>query len=161
MECADGHVPISEIELELIDGSAAALYGVASEIHRIEPVRIEPLTKCERGYALAAGRSASPRRAKPIRYPDAPTAGDALEAVLRECVAHWTANEGPALDGHDPEGVHQMRVGLRRLRSALSVFAPLLPPDDIAWLKDGSRSALRALDRRASGMSSSSISSIR
>jgi len=38
------------------------------------------------------------------------------------------------LAGTDPEGVHQARVALRRLRSALSLFRRLLPAADHQWL---------------------------
>ena len=33
-----------------------------------------------------------------------------------------------ALKGKDPEGVHQLRVSLRRIRTALSIFKPLIRP---------------------------------
>jgi CHAD domain-containing protein len=46
-----------------------------------------------------------------------------------------------AARAHDPEGVHQMRVAIRRLRSALATFRPLLDRDvteplraELAWL---------------------------
>lgn len=34
-----------------------------------------------------------------------------------------------AINGHDPEGVHQLRVSLRRMRTAFTVFTPVLQPD--------------------------------
>ena len=36
---------------------------------------------------------------------------DAFGTILRACLQHWCVNEAAALDGRDPEGVHQMRVG--------------------------------------------------
>ena len=50
------------------------------------------------------------------------TIGDVVLAVLRECLGHVVANQAAVLDGRDPEGVHQIRVGLRRLRVALTAF---------------------------------------
>ena len=41
-------------------------------------------------------------------------------------------NEDAALAG-DPEGIHQMRVAVRRLRAILSAFAPLLPREQRRW----------------------------
>jgi CHAD domain-containing protein len=38
------------------------------------------------------------------------------------------AAEPVAGEGADPEGVHDMRVGTRRLRAALSLYGPALPP---------------------------------
>jgi CHAD domain-containing protein len=45
------------------------------------------------------------------------------------------ANEPATLDGSDPEGLHQMRVGLRRMRSALTLFDGVLPMMQAGWLK--------------------------
>ncbi len=56
------------------------------------------------------------------------TVDDAIQAILRSCVEQWCANEAAAHDGSDPEGVHQMRVAIRRLRSAFSVFGRLIDP---------------------------------
>ena len=39
----------------------------------------------------------------------------------------------------DPEGPHQLRVGLRRLRSALSVFSPVLQSAELQRLSDEAR----------------------
>ena len=44
-------------------------------------------------------------------------------------------NERALLAG-DPEGVHQMRVGLRRLRAAMSLFSRILRDPETAALKD-------------------------
>src|SRR5690606_12993673 len=45
------------------------------------------------------------------------------------------ANEPVVCRGDDPEGVHQMRVGLRRLRSLFTVFAPVLPAAQTDYFK--------------------------
>jgi len=44
-----------------------------------------------------------------------------------------------AIDGKDPEGVHKLRVGLRRLRTALRLFKPFLHPDYYAEIKSRSK----------------------
>jgi triphosphatase len=60
---------------------------------------------------------------------------DAIDAVFAACLNHWMANEAAALSGADPEGVHEMRVALRRMRSALSDFRKKIPATQLAWLK--------------------------
>ena len=60
---------------------------------------------------------------------------EAVDAIFRACAAHCAANHDAVLDSRDPEGVHQFRVALRRLRSALVVFKSVLPADDAAWLE--------------------------
>jgi len=62
-------------------------------------------------------------------------ADDAIEAILSACFNQWTANEEVVLSGADPEGVHQMRVALRRMRSALSDFKEIIPAAQLAWSK--------------------------
>jgi triphosphatase len=101
-------------------------------------------------------RSAGPARktARPtIPVPPAPqkAVAPALSALMppapafaeiaRSCLVQLTANAAGALAGDDPEYVHQMRVALRRLRSALRMFAPHLAGDffeqarpELQWL---------------------------
>lgn len=69
------------------------------------------------------------------------TIGQGFEAIAANCLAHIRGNEAGAALGQDPESVHQMRVGLRRLRSALRLFRDLARPPaslekDIAWLSE-------------------------
>ena len=54
------------------------------------------------------------------------TAADGFRAIGFSCLHHLAANREAILAG-DPEGVHQMRVASRRLRSAISVFRDALP----------------------------------
>ncbi len=63
------------------------------------------------------------------------TAGAALRRIVRSCLEQILGNEAAALAGM-PEGVHQMRVGVRRLRAFLSAFAPLLPSDYRSWMSN-------------------------
>ena len=139
--------PIAEIELELLKGSAENVFDLALALHRIGHVRIEPRSKAERGYALSTDIVPRWQKAEPIVFNPQTTIDEALADVFNACFKHWTANEPAALDGRDPEGIHQMRVGLRRLRSALSIFGPLLPEDALAWLKEEASDALGALGR--------------
>lgn len=79
-----------------------------------------------------AVRAAAPQLTRSMRV------GDAFRAVANNCIGHIAGNrEGvAALDG---ESVHQMRVALRRWKSACRLFreVAVLPPElqaDIAWL---------------------------
>src|SRR5205085_10330299 len=51
---------------------------------------------------------------------------DGVALVLRTRLEEMCAFRPAALDGSDPEGVHDMRVASRRLRSAMADFAPYL-----------------------------------
>jgi inorganic triphosphatase YgiF len=139
----DERVPVREIELELRSGEPAQLYEFALLLHEQFDVRPAARSKAERGYALARGEGAAARSSRRVELEPAATLEDALVASLSQCLAHFTTNADCACEGVDPEGVHQMRVGVRRARAALAVFAPLLPSQQIRIF----RSELRGLGR--------------
>lgn len=56
-----------------------------------------------------------------------PTAGELLTAYVTDKVA-VLVRQDELLRSGDQEGVHQLRVGARRLRSALTTYAPILEP---------------------------------
>jgi len=122
--------PIRELELELVSGDPAVLYGIALELHETLPVRPSIASKAQRGHALATGAHPVPQRAPRIVLPARATLEDALREVLAACLAQVLANREPARDGSDPEGVHQLRVGLRRTRAALALFGDLLEGEE-------------------------------
>jgi CHAD domain-containing protein len=57
----------------------------------------------------------------------------AFAALFRAALAQVAGNVLGVLESADPEYLHQLRVGLRRLRSALRAFGPVL--EEPAWLK--------------------------
>lgn len=118
--------PISEIELELKEGEPRTLFELAQVMRDLAPLRLEPLDKAMRGHALAAGEPPPWRRAAPVEVAAATSVDEALERILGGCMRHWLDNEAAARDGRDSEGLHQLRVALRRLRSAFTILKPAL-----------------------------------
>ena len=119
--------------------------ALALELDALAPLRLETRSKSARGYALAAGMPPAWHKAEPPALEADATVDRAIQAILRSCLQHWCANEAAALDGSDPEGVHQMRVALRRLRSAFSVFGRLIDPAQRAWLSDEAKTIVNGL----------------
>lgn len=72
-----------------------------------------------------------------------PTAAEVLLASLRTSVERLETHLGVAAEGRDPEGVHQSRVALRRLRSDLGTYESLF---ETVWARD-LRRELRWLGR--------------
>jgi inorganic triphosphatase YgiF len=130
IETRGDRMPIAEIELELLEGSPDALYSLALELDKLAPLRIETRSKSALGYALVSGRAPAWHKAGTLDLDPRATVEDAFRHILRSCVQHWCANEAAALDGRDPEGVHQLRVAIRRLRSAFSVFNHLVKREE-------------------------------
>ena len=54
--------------------------------------------------------------------------------LLLKLAVHFAANQN-AVASSDPEGVHQMRVGLRRFRAALSLFGEFIGQPDAKHIK--------------------------
>jgi len=52
------------------------------------------------------------------------TFDEGLRTIIGDCLSHIRSHEASVAAGADPESVHQMRVGLRRLKCALQLFAP-------------------------------------
>ncbi len=133
---------IREIEFELISGSIASMMMLAERWRKRFGLIHDPRSKAERGDRLAGGSPfpALRKGGRPI-YPDDATAIEAFGAVLDECLAQITHNAVGLAEG-DPalqvEHVHQLRVGIRRLRSALRSFqgwVPTPPADLVDRLK--------------------------
>ncbi|MHC2334564.1 CYTH and CHAD domain-containing protein [Bradyrhizobium sp. USDA 4454] len=128
--------PIAEFELELKSGHLADLFRLARNIERRTGAELDLSSKAERGFQLIAGRSDSAQHAEPIQLERELTPRDAFRVIAYSTVRQITANSDPVRN-MDSEGVHQMRVGMRRLRAAISLFDDVLPHADTARIKAG------------------------
>lgn len=124
-----------EIELELVRGDAAAIFALGRDILALVPARLGVVSKAERGYRLLEALPAR-LRAEPISLPDEASIGEALPQVVAACLRHFLLNldlltvEPTRVDARAALALHQCRVALRRLRSALKMFHPLLRGDE-------------------------------
>lgn len=138
-------VPVCELELELVSGDPAHLFDVARRVVATVPARLVNRSKGDRGYALASADTATWWRARPLRHDESATAERVLEATVANCIDQLLANEACVLARAHPEGVHQMRVAARRLRSAFTLFRRILPPGRHAVLDERVRDVVSAL----------------
>ena len=114
--------PMHEIELELEAGDPRRLYELAQTLAADVPLAFEPATKAERGYALRQPtqcRARARRRRRACRA-SAPPARRSPRSCAA-CLAQIEGNAQGVLAGDDPEWIHQMRIGVRRLRACLSL----------------------------------------
>src|SRR5262249_2499313 len=126
---------IEEIELELKHGRSADLFRLAKTMEQKSQAELYLRSKAERGYDLARGKREQAMSAESIELDKDMPAADAFRVIAHSCVRHFSGNADAIRDG-DPEGVHQMRVGLRRLRAAITLFSKLL--------RDGQTDAIKA-----------------
>jgi triphosphatase len=117
--------PVRELEIELKSGPAAALYAFAAAFHAALPLEIAAESKAARGYRLiSGGRPENQKAGKLALAPDMSLA-QGIQAVVGHGLGHLMGNLA-AID--DIEGLHQARVAIRRLRSALVLFDSHLAP---------------------------------
>ena len=123
----DNMIHVSEIELELKKSSPGDIYGLALDILDACPVQIETRAKSDRGYALVSpGAEVAAVKAEAPEKAGCDTLAEVLQAAARRHFGQFLANMPGALK-HDPASIHQMRVAMRRLRSALCGVRGLLP----------------------------------
>lgn len=135
---------VRELELELKRGTVTDLYATALRLHReLGPFALLPSSKAARGYALAAGRPEAAYRAADVALDLGASTETACKAIVRSCLGQILANHEPARHGRDNEGVHQIRIGFRRLRAALGALRPFAPPERRDAVADWARWATR------------------
>ena len=135
----DQREPISEVELELKAGAPAALFDLALLLQEQVPLRVGNFGKAARGYALRDPAAAAAVKAAPLVLGREVSVEEGFRLVVGHCLAQMQAEEAGVMRGADPESIHQMRVGMRRLRSALRLFARWMtfPPtlqQELGWL---------------------------
>lgn len=140
----EASLPVGELEIELVSGSPAGLLAVAGEWVTRHGLWLDTRSKAERGTLLAEGRAQSPaRKAVDVRLAEGVDAAAARRSVLAECLQQVVVNASAVASGDfADEHLHQLRVGWRRLRTALQLFAKADEPDA---MEAAAANAFRAL----------------
>ena len=132
---------LREAELELKAGSAEGLLLTAEKLLAGHELKLSSRSKAERGYRLVLGKkdnSTEPEKARPACVSRKDSSRKALSSMLESAVRQVQVNRRAVLESDDPEAAHQLRIGLRRLRSALWALRPFVD-----------RSSLRAFEQSA------------
>ena len=120
-------VPLVELELELLQGPAEALFDLAQALGQTLPLLPSPVSKAERGYALASGQAAAPHKARPPALCKADAPAQVAPLLLDEVLNQLLRNLDGLRQGDAPEWTHQARVAWRRWRSLVRLLGPWLP----------------------------------
>ena len=142
----EARAPILEAEIELVEGEVGAVFALRAPA---VPDRTGALRDGQQGGARlpagARGRSPSRRHAEAAQRWQARLrrrrrrVETAARDVFRDCFAQIAENLVVVAAGPAIEGPHQLRIGLRRLRTAFAVFAPALGADAFAPLSAAAR----------------------
>lgn len=137
LTCDDRHEAINELCLVLKAGDAQCLFDCALALLADLPLRIGSC-QAERGYTLYAPQPPQVVKAAALELSPHWSVERGLQAIVGNCMQQIEGNTSGVVQGSDPESVHQMRVGLRRLRSALRLFEQIVVPislqEELDWL---------------------------
>lgn len=127
-------LPVRELEIELKQGRPEDAVLLAREGCRIHGLWLSTVSKSMKGQRLAGTDAAPDRGARAPDY-DRRARGQLLvAAVVTACLQQVTACASEVAGGStDADDIHQLRVGIRRLRAALRELASLTDGIDPAW----------------------------
>lgn len=118
--------PIVELELELMSGGIGELLELARMVSDIVPARLSMRTKAYRGFTLFLDQGHAWKRAEPLVLKESYSAEDVLLSAMMQGLRHLIQNEDCVVARSSTEGVHQMRVAMRRMRSLIATYKKLL-----------------------------------
>lgn len=126
---------ICEVEFELKQGSAQDLILFSKTWVEKYQLWLDVRSKAERGNLLAIGKKVSPAtKAKSLNLESNASAEQAIKQIIENTLNHILPNAAAIADGvAEATHVHQARVGLRRLRSALKHFSNWSTQIDPTW----------------------------
>ena len=122
---------VCELELELKSGKADSLFGLARQLADTIPLTVSIKTKAERGFDLLDGGEPQFEKALPVEIPPGESCATAFQIAARNCLRQVLVNLPGTRAGHS-EALHQMRVGLRRMRAAVSLFGDVVDGPECA-----------------------------
>ena len=131
--------PVCELELELKAGPVEGLAQLAARWATRHGLFLSTVSKAERGERLLAAQWARPAiKAAPMPAHSPQHFLRALplqQAAVAHCLQQILGNASEIVEGSgDDEHVHQLRIGIRRLRTALRELDALAPGNfDLAW----------------------------
>lgn len=125
LACGERHAEIAELDLELKRGDPAELFALALALHQDIPLELGR-DSAARGYAMLEDGPVRAVKATPVRLRRRMTLEQAFQCAGLNCLRQIEANLPGVLD-RSIDSLHQMRVGLRRLRALLDMFEEILP----------------------------------
>jgi triphosphatase len=147
VEAMSRTAPVCEVEIECLEGAPAHAFDLARTVMEHVPLRASAVSKAERGYRLLGHDRPRPVKAAKVHLDAAMTPADAARAVIAAGLAQLQANDAGLATGNDPEYVHQARVAMRRMRSALRMFRREIGIDRARRWRDALARTSRALGR--------------
>nr|QQZ50643.1 CHAD domain-containing protein [Phenylobacterium glaciei] len=132
---SDQRRDLCELELELKSGDPAALFALARQLSVTAPLYLSFDGKASQGQALMAGTRHEPRRHDKAPLRRGGTTGEAFQTIARNALVQIAANGVVLRETDSQDALHQLRVAVRRLRSAMSTFKTVAADDRVRHLR--------------------------
>ena len=129
-------VPLAEVELELVSGNTSDLLELGIRLAKDFSLRLDFVSKAEKGFRALLEEKPLPVKAAAIKSKSLATLDDAVSVIISNTLAQFTANWACLRETDEPESIHQMRIALRRMRCAMSIFKRPLPNAGFGDLRD-------------------------
>ncbi|MDT1062022.1 CHAD domain-containing protein [Paracoccus sp. CPCC 101403] len=137
LAAADRFAPFCDLRLF---GASQTVLTLVRQLDGIVPLRISALTPVQRGERLIAALPGY-AKAEQVALSRDMDAVQGFREIACNCIHHYRLNEDLLHCGYSEEALHQARVAIRRLRSAFSIFRPMLGAeaagalgDELRWL---------------------------
>src|SRR5262245_367511 len=144
----DARADLREAELELKAGSVEGLLLAAEKLLAGQELTLGTCSKAERGYRLVLEKSPSspePEKSRPVPLRGKDRGAEAFAAILASASRQILVNRAAVLETDDPHAAHQLRIGLRRLRSALKALRPYAGSHSLTSFRRAAREVARSV----------------
>ena len=127
--------PFAELELELKGGEAGGLFQLARKVAQAGDLTLSFTTKAARGFALTGRSRGRAQKFEAPKLKAQTTSAEAFRAAAKASLRQILGNAEALRERPSPEVVHQLRVGVRRLRTVMSLFKKMIADTRVAALK--------------------------
>lgn len=111
------------------------MFELTRALGKALPITLATKSKAGRGYDLISKEHyPGSAKAEPVTLGPNATCATAFRIIARACLYQFAVNEAVVGRG-DAEGVHQMRIGVRRLRTVISLFKHMLVGEQTETMK--------------------------
>jgi triphosphatase len=124
----------AQIELHLVSGEPADLFSSMWAIDEVMPLRLTTQSESSLGFWLLHNQSGKAVKATEIKLSPHLTSAETFRMIAHSCVQDIAAN-AQTISPANAESLHQMRIGLRRLRTALTLFGWVVNDTQVATIK--------------------------
>ncbi|PKB19050.1 inorganic triphosphatase YgiF [Novosphingobium kunmingense] len=126
ISAGDREAPVCELEMELITGRLADVLALAQQLPLGSELQWSLAGKAERSHLLAFDKQPAAAIARPVTLRRTMTVAEGFQAIAWNCLDQLLQNYPLVAERGSPEGLHQCRVAIRRLRAAFSAFGDVV-----------------------------------